>query len=103
MRPGWWGTDYAAYTYQNGGGPIYPTPPLSTTALLTVADSTAHNFANGTILDFHITIPASYATQTGTYGNNWWKMYYNLSGGIADDTTTWEIVSSSAPVHLISN
>jgi hypothetical protein len=112
QRPAWWGgspcgtggsTDYHATDFQFGSGPIFPAGGATTTSLLQVATSGGdHKLANGTFMDFHIAVPIDYPTQTSTYGNSWWKMYYKLSGGSATDTTTWEILSNAAPVHLIS-
>jgi hypothetical protein len=108
--PGWWGpspcgtggsTDYNATDFPNGSGPIFPANGATTTSLLEVATSGKNLFANGTFMDFHIAVPNDYPTQTSTYGNSWWKMYYQLSGGTAGDTTTWEIISNAEPVHLI--
>jgi Flp pilus assembly protein TadG len=111
MRPPWWGpgpcgtggsTNYNATDFQNGSGPTFPANGATTTSLLTVATSSGHSLANGTFMDFHIAVPSDYPTQTNTYGNTWWKMYYQLSGGgVAGDTTTWEIVSNAEPIHLI--
>jgi hypothetical protein len=60
------------------------------------ANSTGNSFANGTWMNFHVPISASYdpATFTPT-GNSSWKMSYNMTATtgtpMAADTTTWEV------------
>lgn len=109
----WWGTaaapyncsgDYNADDYPNGTGPICP--PLTTltagggvTQVYPAWGAGNHDFGNGTWLDFHIQIPASYAPPLT---DQWWKVLYNTSAP-ADDTTTWEVVSGAAPAHLIDS
>ena len=109
QRPtGWWACgdgDYNADDHQNFDGTAFPAPGCglgtTTTSLVTVANNGTHDFANGTWLDFNMVVPSNYETQTGQWGNNWWKMYYQLSvGGTATDTTTWRIPSDSSPIHL---
>ena len=110
QRPSFWcgAADYNADDHEYGGYTAFPVYNASsgclqttTTSLVTVANGGTHDFANGTWLDFNMEIPNDYATQTGNFGSNWWKMYYQLSvGGTASDTTTWEIVSGANPIHL---
>ncbi|MGH2389618.1 MAG: hypothetical protein ACRDIE_15565, partial [Chloroflexota bacterium] len=57
-----------------------------------------HTFGNGAWMDFHIHIPAGY---NPALDNEWWKVLYTTTAP-ANDTTTWEVVSGAAPVHLIS-
>ncbi|HVC82733.1 MAG TPA: hypothetical protein VNL35_19780, partial [Chloroflexota bacterium] len=96
--------DYNADSYPLGNGPVCP--PL--TALgqtgggintgVNPAWQSGHAFGNGTWMDFHIHIPSGYLPPSS---DQWWKVLYNTTQS-ADDTTTWEVVSGAAPVHLIS-
>jgi hypothetical protein len=63
----------------------------------------SNDFSNDVWLEFHITIPSNYDPPAG---QDWWKVAYNLknsgsNAGSANDTTTWEVDSGNAPVHLI--
>jgi hypothetical protein len=115
-RPPFWcgaaysgaGTDYNANNPPLGSAALCPP---SSQALanqgVQVSDSTLspqNIFANGTWLEFHVKIPAA-GTYVGTPGKDWWKVLYNLKGNAgtrANDTTTWEINSGAAPVHLLT-
>lgn len=114
QRPAWWAgnsgtlcsgvSDYDADSYQDGGAPICP--PLSATGVstpVTVAQGGNHSLANGTWLQFHMVLPSTYLNGLQA-GQDWWKVHYYLtctSSCSAGDTTTWQVVSGSAPVHLI--
>jgi hypothetical protein len=127
--PPWWAgqsatqcsavIDYPASSYQDGGGAICP--PYSTGASdngiqsnIQVASNSGNGFTNGTWLEFHVAVPASYPSNTWgvassgslPVGQDWWKVHYYMSCTTsnpcsAGDTTTWEISGNTAPVHLI--
>ncbi len=100
--------DYNAYTapaaYPDSNGAICP--PLTAlqagngnnTGVYPDYHTTTNQFGNGTWMDFHIHVPSSYRP---TADDQWWKVLYNTTSG-ATDTTTWQVESGAAPVHLVS-
>ena len=118
----WWGnsaspyncsSDYSADLHPNSDGPICP--PLTTLDTgggvntgAVPANSGSNVFGNDVWMDFHIHIPSTYSPQAYGSGdtslNDWWKVLYTVTGasGAGSDTTTWEVDSGAAPVHLTS-
>lgn len=108
-RPPWWcnntgGSDYDAQSPASGRGSWCPAGtkgPIDQG--VQVSNSGNNSFANGTWLEFQITLPKTYNPLPG---QGWWKVAYNLtglgSGSYANDTTTWQVASSAAPVQLLS-
>lgn len=122
---GWWGSsgkypststptncpaDYNAYDHPNGDGLVCPplNMPGINSGIYTANNSfstrpggkpDSNIFGNDTWLNMHVTIPSNY---NPSVTNEWWKVYYNLTGSGANDTTTWQVVSDAAPVHLIT-
>jgi hypothetical protein len=118
-------TDYNAYDYgpksplQSDQSPAGPPPicpaltsfTLHSTGVLSSSNG-SNGIANDTWMTFHVPIPTNYdpndPTQNNPVGNAWWKMYYKLEASSsypnpsASDTTTWQVISGSSPVHLIS-
>ncbi|MDB5059999.1 MAG: putative Flp pilus-assembly TadE/G-like/putative Tad-like Flp pilus-assembly [Chloroflexi bacterium] len=95
--------DYNAYDYPDNSHA--PCPPMYKPGIVApiypATNADGNIFGNDTWLNIHVNIPTSYNPSPT---NAWWKVFYNLTGGATnvDDTTTWEVVSGAAPVHLLT-
>jgi hypothetical protein len=104
-RPPFWdGTDYDADNPPSGRlawRPLTNENPIDQG--VQVSNNGNNSFANCVWLEFQVTVPTNYIPLPG---QDWWTVAYNLtgltSGSHADDTTTWQIASSAAPVQLLS-
>jgi len=94
---------------QNNSGSGYKsatvTPPQPADTPIVATDANGVHPFNGSWLNIHVPINLpnnqQYANMVSAFGG-YWKMLYNI-GGVAADTTTWEISVNGAPVHLISS
>lgn len=118
-RPPWWcgklpsTTDYDADNAPSGNAALCPPTTMNPIDQgVHVADTTykdpitggsyTNDFSNDVWLEFHVTLPTTYSP---TPEKDWWKVAYNIvgsAGGGSNDTTTWQVVSGSAPVHLVT-
>jgi len=95
--------DYNAADHPWFDGPQYPSGGPTTSMVSATPGSSS--FSNGTWLDFNLALPASYTTQTSTYGSSWWKMNYYTGAGSSGgtDCTTWWMSSNPSPIHLTNH